>query len=122
AAYVSPVVQTTLPYNENVLPAILYIPDLPVDKSDTDLEHAIRLQDAHRIQVSKVQCFSNLGIAIVHLAKQEDKDYLVNKLQCVILFPNDGIEVTCTEQLEVTSYIALDENQTVSSIDTIARR
>ncbi|CAF4534518.1 unnamed protein product, partial [Didymodactylos carnosus] len=59
---------------------------------------------------------------IVHLAKQEDKDYLVNKLQCVILFPNDGIQVTCTEQLEVTSYIVLDENQTVSSIDAIARR
>ncbi len=117
-------IQTALPYNENSLPAIVYIPDLPVGKPGTELEQTIRtrLQEAHRIQVARVQCLPDLGVAIVHLAEQEDKDYLVNNLQCVVLFPNNGIKVTFIEKLEVISYIVLDKNEAVSSIDTIARR
>ncbi len=105
-------------------PAIVYIPDLPADKNDNDLAKVIRsrLQDAHHIQVSEVECFSNLGVAIVHLSKQKDKDYLVNTLQCILLFPNDGIKVTCTEKLEVTSYIVFDKNAALPNNDITAQR
>ena len=106
------------------MPAIVYIPDLPVDKSATELEHVIktRLQDAHRVPVSRVQCFPDLGVAIVHLVQQADKDHLVNKLQCIVIYPNDGIKITCSEKLEVISYIVLEKNQQVPSVDIIARR
>ncbi len=63
-----------------------------------------------------------MGVGIVHLAKQADKNHLVNKLQCIVIYPNDGIKVTCSEKLEVTSYIVLNKNQQLLSIDTIARR
>ncbi|CAF3408594.1 unnamed protein product [Rotaria sp. Silwood2] len=119
-----PVVQTTISENKTSLPAIVYISDLPIDKPDTNLEQVIhsRLEVGYRIQISKVECFSKLGIAVINLVKQEDKDYLVNNLQRIVLYPNDNITVTCTEQLEVTSYILLDKNTTVPTIDAIARR
>ncbi len=96
---VSSVAQKPIVDDENSTPAIVYIPDLPADKTNTDLEQVIRsrLRDAHRIDVLKVQCFSHLGIAIVHLPKQKDKDYLINKLQCILLFSNDSIKVTFSE-------------------------
>ncbi|CAF3066365.1 unnamed protein product [Rotaria sp. Silwood2] len=119
-----PVVQTTISESKTSVPAIVYISDLPIDKPDTNLEQVIhsRLEVGYRIQISKVECFSKLGIAVINLVKQEDKDYLVNNLQRIVLYPNDNITVTCTEQLEVTSYILLDKNTTVPTIDAIARR
>jgi hypothetical protein len=106
------------------LPVIVYIPDLPSDKSTNDLEQTIRLrlEDAHHIQVLKVKCFPTLGVGIVHLHQQKDKDYLVDKLQCFLLYPNDDIKITCTRELEITSYVVLEKKQTLPNIDTIARR
>jgi uncharacterized protein (TIGR02452 family) len=63
-----------------------------------------------------------LGVAIVHLIKQRDKDYLVNTLQCFLLFPNDSIKVTCVEKMKVISYIVFDKKQAVPSINAITQR
>jgi uncharacterized protein (TIGR02452 family) len=110
--------------NEDSSPAIVYITDLPADKTDTNLAQAIRtrLHDVHNIQVSNVQSFTQLGVAIVHLIKQKDKDYLVNTLQSFVLFPNDNNKVTWTEQLEVTVYLVFKKDATLPSNDTITRR
>jgi len=63
-----------------------------------------------------------LGVATIYLAKHEDKDHLIDKLQCIVLYPNNGIKITCIEKLEVTSYVVFDKNQKVLSIEKIAER
>ncbi|CAF1357620.1 unnamed protein product [Adineta steineri] len=116
--------ETIIVDNENSVPSIVYIPDLPGDKTNTELEQAVRLRlkNVHRIEVSKVECFSDLGVGIVHLKNNKEKDYLVNNLQRFILFPNDNITVTCAEQLEVTCYIVLEIRKPLPSIDKISER
>ncbi|CAF4033755.1 unnamed protein product [Rotaria sp. Silwood1] len=116
--------QTAIDDNEDSSPAIIYIPDLPADKSDTDLEQAIRsrLQQLYDIQVSKVQCCSHLGVAVIHLHNHKNKTFLVDVLKSISLFPNDHINVTCADKLEVTSYIVLDQNPTPPNINIVAQQ
>ncbi|CAF1191569.1 unnamed protein product [Adineta steineri] len=116
--------ETTIVDNENSASSIVYIPDLPGDKTKTELEQAIRsrLKTVHHIEVSKVECFSDLGVGIVHLENNKEKDYLVNNLQRLILFLNDNITVTCAEQFEVTCYIVLEIRKPLPSIDKISER
>lgn len=109
---------------EESLPGIVYITDLPSDKTSHELEEQIhgRLNRVHNINISRVQSFSELGVAIIHLLNQKDQTYLANTLQSFILFPNDNIKVTFTEQLEVITYLVFDTKSPVPSNDLIMKQ
>ena len=107
-------------------PSIVFIPNLPYEKSNTKLEQMIfsRLKTDHQIEVKKVECHLTLHIGVIHLTNEKDKNHLIKRLQSIVLDPqNDPIVIQFIEELEVRSYLVFDHNtRTTITSEDITRR
>ncbi|CAF5160374.1 unnamed protein product, partial [Rotaria sp. Silwood1] len=66
---------------------LVYIPDIPTNISEKDLEEMIqtRIDKNLRIKISDIKCYSNLGVAVIQLMNEEDKKHLVSNFQSMVL-------------------------------------
>ena len=90
----------------------LFIPDLPFDESDADLERRIekRLTEAHKIPIRKIRCYSKIGVGIIHVSSKEHKSQL-KSLTSIIVDPSKNEIISFVEQLDLVSHVVLDENK-----------
>jgi len=107
----------------------IYIIDLPLDMIDAELEHMIinHLERAHNIHLTKVKCYSNMGIAIAYVPDETCKKKLLNDIVSIVLNPRTSTIITFVEQIEFASYLVLDtkhaEKKTpLPTVDEIKRR
>jgi uncharacterized protein (TIGR02452 family) len=103
----------------------VFIPDLPFNKSNTNLEQMIRLRlsNDYRVHITNVICHSNISIGIIHVASEEDKNYLVKNIQSTILDPQTNTIIKFVEELQLISYLVFDQTMKtiVTSNDIIYR-
>ncbi|CAF3353340.1 unnamed protein product [Rotaria socialis] len=108
-------------------PIIVYIPDLPVNiDSNQLLESMIRqcLELKHKQKIVDVKCDAKLGIGIVYLHTDEDKHNLTNIIEKIIIETSKNTMVSFVDELELVSYIVVDNMDTkdLPSVDDICRR
>jgi uncharacterized protein (TIGR02452 family) len=104
---------------------VVFIPDLPFDKSNIELEQMIRsrLSNDYHVHVMNFICYPNIGVGIVDLANENDKNYLVKSLRSTLLDSQTNTIIQFVEELEFISYLVLDQNiKTVITSDEVARR
>jgi uncharacterized protein (TIGR02452 family) len=96
--------------------------------SDSELEQRIRFRlEALQMPLKNVKCYSNLGVGILYLLNEKNKNTLLNHIQSVVLDVNTATIITFVEQLEFTSYLVLDTTDsgstaTLPTEDEIIRR
>ncbi|CAF0757815.1 unnamed protein product [Adineta steineri] len=103
---------------------LVYVPDLPVDVSEDELEAAIetRLKIGQRIEVDSVKCYSKLGIAVIKMTKEDDKHHLVSDVESIVLNKDLGINISFIDKLELGSYIVIDQKlKNIPSADELAQ-
>ncbi|CAF3316418.1 unnamed protein product, partial [Rotaria socialis] len=108
-------------------PIIVYIPDLPVNiDSNQLLENMIRqcLEIKHKQKIVDVKCDAKLGIGIVYLHTDEVKHNLINIIEKIIIEISKNTTVSFVDELELVSYIVVDNMDTkeLPSVDEICRR
>ncbi|UJR16839.1 hypothetical protein I4U23_003738 [Adineta vaga] len=90
----------------------VYISDLPSDSSDSyGLETLIarRIEDLAFMKPKKVKCYLKLGIGVIHVANNDLKDRLLNKIGKIALDPKRGKDfITIVETIELISYVVLN--------------
>ena len=94
--------------------------------NDRELEEKIQqcLERKHKQPVIRVQCHTTIGIGIVHVDTQEEKDSLVNNIEKMIIDASNDITVSFTDQLELTSYVVIQakDDKDLPSIEDLSRR
>ncbi|CAF1025353.1 unnamed protein product [Rotaria sordida] len=108
-------------------PIIVYVPDLPVNIENNQLlENIIRqcLELKHKQKVLDVKCDTELGIGIVYLYNDEDKNNLINIIGKIIVELSNNTTVSFVDELELISYIVIDgkDMKDLPSVDEICRR
>ncbi|CAF2836536.1 unnamed protein product [Rotaria sp. Silwood2] len=96
-------------------PIAVYVPDLPANiDSEQLLENIIRqcLELKHKQKVLNVKCDTELGIGIVYVLNDEDKNNLVNIIEKIIIEPSKNTTVSFVDELELISYIVIDGKDT----------
>ncbi|CAF3341165.1 unnamed protein product, partial [Rotaria sp. Silwood2] len=106
---------------------VVYIPDLPADiDSNQLLENIIRqrLELIVKQIVLDIKCDAELGIGIVYLRNDEDKNYLINIVGKIAIKASKNTTVSFVDELELISYIVVDgeDMENLPSGDEICRR
>ncbi|CAF2803550.1 unnamed protein product, partial [Rotaria sp. Silwood2] len=106
---------------------VVYIPYLPANiDSNQLLENIIRqrLELQLKLIVLDIKCDAELGIGIVYLPNDEDKNYLINIVECIVIEASKNITVSFVDELELISYIVVDgeDMENLPSGDEICRR
>ncbi|CAF1117327.1 unnamed protein product [Adineta steineri] len=117
AAYVSDakkksskeIVSGRLPQNN----AIVYIPDLPPVNNDDNvkLEQQIRhrIEKVMKLKVGDIECYSKLGVGIVHVDTDEIRDRFIYEVKQIALDPGFGKAViSFVRELELISYVVIE--------------
>jgi hypothetical protein len=82
-----------------------------------------RVETAQRITLSDVQCYIKLGIAVIRLKNEEDKNHLVSTVESMVFDKQRGISISFVNKLDLDSYIVLDRNMSkIPPSDEVARR
>ncbi|CAF1101396.1 unnamed protein product [Rotaria sp. Silwood1] len=92
-------------------PVVVYVPDLPANiVSNQLLENMIRqcLELKHKQKVLDVKCDTQLGIGIIYLRDDEDKNNLINTIEKIIIESSTNTTVSFVDELELISYIVID--------------
>ena len=103
----------------------VYIPDIPTDYEESDLERLIqkRLKDVLRVKIDNIKCYSKLGVAVIRLVDEEDKEHLVSTVQSMVLDAATERNVSFTNEVELNSYVVVDRNVSeIPSADTVSLR
>ncbi|CAF1020879.1 unnamed protein product [Rotaria sp. Silwood1] len=93
-------------------PITVYVPDLPTNiDSNSLLEKMIRqcLELKHKQKVLNIKCDTQLGIGIIYLRDDEDKNNLINTIEKIIIEPSQNATISFVDELELISYIVIDE-------------
>ena len=93
----------------------MYIPDLPAaETSNESLENTIRqcLKLKHKQDVLQIQCYTSLGVGIIHLESAEDKHQLLRVIEKIIIDPSRNVTISLVDQLELVSYVVIRTNET----------
>ena len=113
------------PVSSTTADILVYVPNLPVDLSAEEIENTIksRLKAAQRIEPIDVKCFSTLGIAIIHLMNEQDKQNLISEVQSIVLDKERDIIVSFVDEIERDSYIVIKTSTSkLLSSDDVASR
>ncbi|CAF1175267.1 unnamed protein product [Adineta steineri] len=108
-------------------PIVAYIPDLPIniDKPQI-LENMIReaLESRYKQTVLNVKCYTELGIGIIYLSNDNDKHHLIKNIKKILIEPTNNITVSVVDELELISYIVIDNKNPndLPTIDNICQR
>ena len=88
----------------------VYIPDLPADKTDTQLEQMIyaRLSDDTQITIVDIKCYSRFSVGVLRAQNQSSKDRLLLSIRSIVLNPPYDSIITFSDTLELISYIVFD--------------
>jgi uncharacterized protein (TIGR02452 family) len=88
----------------------VYIPDLPADKTDTQLEQMIhdRLDDDAQITIVDIKCYPRFSVGVLRVANQSSKNRLLYNIRSIVLSPPYGSIITFSDTLELISYITFD--------------
>ena len=103
----------------------VYIPDLPSNILSDDPDKFIqnRLEANQQIQVKYVKCYVNLGVAVIRMNNQDDKDRLISNVGTMFLDSACTISISFVSQLETDSYIIIDQNiSNIPSLQEVAQR
>ncbi|CAF1369525.1 unnamed protein product [Adineta steineri] len=103
----------------------VYVPDLPMDYSESDLEEKLQtcIAKSGRMEIKNIKCYLNLSIAVVELTNKEDQRYLLSEIPSMIFDKERGINISFVNELNFDSYIVLDQNMTkIPSTDEISHR
>jgi uncharacterized protein (TIGR02452 family) len=108
-------------------PIVVYVLDLPVNiENPRTLEDMIRqcLEERHRQKVRDVKCDTKLGIGTISLDQDEDKRYLTQKIQKILIEPSNNTTVSIVDQLELVSYVVIQstEAKDLPTVDDLSRR
>ncbi|UJR16763.1 hypothetical protein I4U23_003663 [Adineta vaga] len=91
---------------------IVYIPDLPLNTDDDyklEILIARRIEDLASMKPKKVKCYLKLGIGVIHVANNDLKDRLLNKIGKIALDPKRAKDfITIVETIELISYVVLN--------------
>ena len=95
---------------------VVYIPDLPVSILGDDADECIknRIETVQRMELKDVKCYVKLGVAVLQMSNQEDKNQLVSNVESMVFDKKRGMLISFVDNLELDTYIVLD--QTVSKI------
>ena len=108
----------------------VYITDLPLDKEDDhQLTNLVRrrLESILKGELSHIKCYSKLGIGIVHVSNNQQKNYLISDLGRVPLESKGKDMMLFTDTLQLVSYVVVNvtegkSNLTLPTPDEICRR
>ena len=106
---------------------VVYVPDLPPNiKNSEALENKIRqcLELKHKQKVADVKCNTQLGIGIIYLYSTEDKKYLIDTLEKMIIDTSNNTTVSFVSELKLVSYVVIDtkDMKDLPSTDEICQR
>ena len=89
---------------------IVYIPDLPADKTDTQLEKMIhdRLNDDPQIRIVAIKCYPRFSVGVLGVQNKSSADRLLLSIQSIVLNPPYDSIITFSDTLELISYIVFD--------------
>ena len=95
------------------IPVYITITGLPSDYDDDDkkIEDHIRqrIKNGHRIDVIKVKYYSQLGVGVVYVQSDDDKEQLINEVVRMIWKPKqDQCFVSFESTAEFASYLVFD--------------
>ncbi|CAF1530166.1 unnamed protein product, partial [Adineta ricciae] len=103
---------------------IVYVPDIPMDIDEDELATLIqtRVQTSQRMKVHNVKCYSKLGVAIITLFDDNDKNHLVANVQSIVLETDLRTTISFEDKLELDSYIIIDRNaMNIPSVNEVAQ-
>jgi uncharacterized protein (TIGR02452 family) len=115
--------QNSSPMTSSKKDILVYIPDIPSNIPENDLEKMLqtRLKSSARVTAQDIKCHSKLGIAVVRLSTKEDKEHLVSNVLSMVLDPQRGTNISFVKELELESYIVLDQHKKkIPSSDEVA--
>ncbi|CAF1041068.1 unnamed protein product, partial [Didymodactylos carnosus] len=113
---------------------IVYIPVLPPDEPDSDLESRISnyLQNANDIKCKRIECITEIGIGVIYLEHSKDKIKLTEKVKLIVLpttVSSSSATINFVKEIELISYRVVDgpkqeeqEKQDLPTVDEIWQR
>ena len=104
---------------------IVYVPDIPVDIEENVLEKLIqaRIELTQRMKVDSVKCYLQLGVAVIKLTNDDDKNHLVVTVESIVLQKELGTTISLVDRLELDSYIVIDRKlKKIPSATEVAQR
>ncbi|CAM4911344.1 unnamed protein product [Rotaria socialis] len=103
----------------------VYVEDIPTNIPENDLEIRIqsRLEATQNLKIKDIRCCLKLGVAVIRLINEEDKVFLVSKLETIVLYPKTNTIINFIGEIDLDSYVVVDRNiSKVPSADDVARR
>ena len=94
--------------------AQVYVLNLPLDLTENDVEKTIRsrMKKVLRMDVVNVRCFAKLGIAMIQLMNEDDKEHLIENVQSMVLYAERNITISFVDKIERDTYIVIDSQPT----------
>lgn len=92
-------------------PIIAYVPDLPIGiVSHESLENMIRecLLLKHKQKILDVRCNTELGIGVIYLHSNADKNNLINVIEKIIIESSNNTMISFVDELDLTSYVVIN--------------
>ena len=90
----------------------LYLINLPFETGEHyTLESLIRsrIEKNFKIPVASIRCYSKLGVGVIHVTNEDDKNTLINDIDSFHLHPKDGnIMIKFVNTLKLLSYVVID--------------
>lgn len=82
-----------------------------------------RIESTQRIILKEIKCYLTLGIAVIQMHNEDDRNHLVSDVQSIVIDPNQGTNISFVDKLELDSYIVIDPNRSnnIPSANEIAR-
>ncbi|CAF3338093.1 unnamed protein product [Rotaria socialis] len=103
----------------------VYIEDIPTNLPENDLEILIqnRIEATQNFKIKDIRCYLKLGVAVIRLINEENKVFLVSKLETIVLYPKTNTIINFIGEIELDSYVVVDRKiSKVPSADDVARR
>ena len=94
--------------------AQVYVLNLPLDLTENDVEKTIRsrMKKVLRMDVVNIRCFAKLGIAMIQLMNEDDKEHLIENVQSMVLYAERNITISFVDKIERDTYIVIDSQPT----------
>jgi hypothetical protein len=90
---------------------LVYIPDLPLTLNilSDDPEKLIQtcIEKNQRMKLAEVKCHLKLGVAVLRMTNEDDKNHLVSNVESLILDKKHSINISFTNKLELHTYVVL---------------
>lgn len=68
-----------------------------------------RIEKNFKIRLASIRCYSKLGVGVIHVTNEEDKNTLINDIGSFNLNPKDGnIMIKFVNTLQLLSYVVID--------------